>query len=725
MKASKWTSFLAATFTVLCFWSCKDWGEMDPPAGNQVYPKLELKGEYKFDEELSPETALLVAYENGQLPKIVTDEEKGKVLQLNGGYVRLTNPLYGVKIQTGASLTFWVKTTEDNLKGAIYSFTDEEDSKNLFFTPNAWLNYRSSTASFDVNNPETNVTHAISPDEWHYVAMIIRTNGYTIYINGEKQFEEIMENEGDTYAYSEFVSSLRDLPFLYLGYGSGVEPQKMWIDDLSVYRNIITAKEVTVPQISGGEDYRFPPRGTVGYYKLDNSFANSLNPSQSGELVTVEEQATPSDFENDATRGIVWHQQEGWTGNPNGWAYTRFTNPLKGQTVEDGVSVSLWINPPTLNWWDQIFVLNDGANKLWFNAIGYLGYNGAGGWFDCHNNNADNALEAGVWTFVTLNFFSDGFEVYYNGELKFTKDNNAAYGGDLTDFSNLINLFTSANDFYLGYETWWKCAPALVDDIFLTTRPLTDKEVKNLFADTKKDNGGVSTNPSYAPSLFGYYSLDNTFANGLNSDQSGELITVEEQATPSAFEEDAVRGMVWHQQEGWTGHANGWAYTRFDNPLKGKTAPEGVSVSLWINPPVLNWWDQIFVLNDGTSKLWFNAIGYLGYNGTGGWFDCHNNNAENALEVGVWTLVTINILPEGFQVYYNGALKFDLEKNAGFGGDLTDFTNIITLFTSANDFYLGYETWWKCAPALIDDIYLCASPLNEQQAAAMYSATKK
>ena len=115
----------------------------------------------------------------------------------------------------------------------------------------------------------------------------------------------------------------------------------------------------------------------------------------------------------------------------------------------------------------------------------------------------------------------------------------------------------------------------------------------------------------------------------------------------------AVRGAVWNQPAGWTGPATGWAYTRFDNPLKGTSAPDGISVSLWLNPPHLNWWDQIFVMNDGTSKFWFNAIGYLGYNGAGGWFYCHNNNADNALVPGVWTLVTINVLPDGFQVFYN------------------------------------------------------------------------
>ena len=77
MKTRKWPSLLLAVFTVLSFGACDDWGQMDPAAGNQIYPKLELKGEYKFEEELSPEEVTLSAYDGGEVPRIVTDEFKG------------------------------------------------------------------------------------------------------------------------------------------------------------------------------------------------------------------------------------------------------------------------------------------------------------------------------------------------------------------------------------------------------------------------------------------------------------------------------------------------------------------------------------------------------------------------------------------------------------------------------------------------------------------------
>ncbi|MBS6237236.1 MAG: hypothetical protein KH897_02410 [Bacteroides sp.] len=716
---------------------------MDPIPGHQVLPKLEQVANLTFDDEkLNPEEIQTFAYPDGDIPSLFTDETLGQVLQLEGGYARIFNPLNKVTVQNGVSLTFWMKQAapesveegetpeEQDLTGAIFSFENGNATQRMFFTANGWLNYTGVDGSYEDNNPASVKTGLITAGEWHYVAVAITNNGYFVYVDGLKKIEKTITD----FDCSKIVQFMASVPYIYIGYGSDSKTKEMLIDDFKIYRNTITSKEIALPKKEGNTEddiYEFPPKGTVGYYKLDNTFDNSLNPDQSGELVTVQTQSTPSAFEIDATRGTVWHQQEGWTDNANGWAYTRFDNPLKGEELSNGLSINLWINPPVLNWWDQIFVMNDGTAKFWFNAIGYLGFHTGGDpfeYFDCHNNNDTNAMKAGEWTFVSINILPDGFEVYYNGEFKFDRENNASYAGTLTDFTKISTVFANASDFFLGYESWWKAAPALIDDILLINRPLSEKEVKNLYTDTKKTNGGIVENPAYAPSLHGYYTLDNTFDNALNPDQSGELVTVQTQSTPSAFETDPVRGTVWHQQEGWTDNANGWAYTRFDNPLRGADLSNGLSITMWINPPVLNWWDQIFVMNDGTAKFWFNAIGYLGFH-TGGdpfeYFDCHNNNDTNAMEANKWTLVTINILPDGFEVYYNGELKFDRENNAGYVGTLTDFTKISTVFTNASDFFLGYESWWKAAPALVDDIYLCAAPLTAMQAKAIYNATKK
>lgn len=741
METRKWPAIGMAILT-LCMGSCQDWGQMDPPAGTQVYPKLEQVANLTFDEEtLNPDEIQAFAYPEGEIPSLVKDEKFQQVLHLSSGYIRLFNPLNKVKVQNAVSLTFWMKQAnspqiegEENLKnepdltGAIFSFENENATQRMFFTANGWLHYEGVDGTYEDNNPDNAQTGIISPGEWHYIAISIKTDGYFVYVDGLKKIEKTITD----FDYSKIVQFMASVPYIYIGYGSDTQTKEMWIDDINIYRNTITSKETKVPKKGTGggsveEEYAFPPKGTVGYYKLDTSFANSLNTNQSGELVTVESQSTPSDFEFDETRGNVWHQQEGWTEHANGWAYTQFSNPLKGVQTSEGISISMWINPPSINRWDQIFVLNDGTSKFWFNASGYLGYNGTGGWFDCQQDDETNALTVNDWTMVSINIETSGFTVYYNGEEKFSLENNAKYNSSgITDFQSVIDLFTGADKFYFGYETFWKAAPALIDDLFLISRSLTVSEIKNLYADTKKINGGVVENPGYTPSLKGYYPLDGEFTNAINTAQGGKVVTVETQATPSDFENDEVRGTVWHQQEGWADHPNGWAYLEFVNPLKGSTPAEGISISMWLNPPSLNHWDQVFVMNDGTSKFWFNPCGYLGYNGTAGWFDCQQDDETNAIPVNTWVLVTISITPTGFTVYYDGIEKFSLENNAKYNSSgITDFQGVIDLFTNSANFYLGYETFWKAAPALVDDIYICAAPMSQGHAAALYNATKK
>ena len=103
-KTRKWWLLSVA---VVLFASCSDWGQMDPPAGNQVYPKLERISAFTFNE--ANDAFQFFSYPGGNEPDLEIDEEHGSVLHLNGGYVEIDNPLNGVKVQNAVSLTFWIK----------------------------------------------------------------------------------------------------------------------------------------------------------------------------------------------------------------------------------------------------------------------------------------------------------------------------------------------------------------------------------------------------------------------------------------------------------------------------------------------------------------------------------------------------------------------------------------------------------------------------------------
>ena len=93
-KTRKWPSLIVAAFTVLSFGACTDWGQMDPPAGNQIYPKLEQVTHLSFDdEELDPTAIMTFAYPDGEVPVLAQDEALGQVLHMPGGYARIFNPL--------------------------------------------------------------------------------------------------------------------------------------------------------------------------------------------------------------------------------------------------------------------------------------------------------------------------------------------------------------------------------------------------------------------------------------------------------------------------------------------------------------------------------------------------------------------------------------------------------------------------------------------------------
>lgn len=257
MTTRKWPSFLLMAIAVLCFSSCQDWGQMDPPAGNQVYPKLEQIATYTFDEEPDPTLIQTFAHPKGELPTLEADEELGStVLHLNGGYARIFNPLNNVKVQNGVSMTFFVKQTiqtdeetgkeaDQDLEGAIISFQNSNGAQRMFMTANGWLRYEGVDGTYENNNPATTKTGMMSAGEWHYVAISVTNNGYFVYVDGMKKVEQHIAD----FDCSKIVQFMASVPHIYLGYGSDTQTKDLLIDDLKIYRNTITNKEWADPRV--------------------------------------------------------------------------------------------------------------------------------------------------------------------------------------------------------------------------------------------------------------------------------------------------------------------------------------------------------------------------------------------------------------------------------------------------------------------------------------------
>ena len=240
MKTRKWPLLLMAILTVLSMSSCQDWGEADPPAGNQKLPakpdtSAKLIAEFTFDEDFNstategetPVSGEGFAYSADQeIPEIVQDDERESgVMHANGGYLRIPNPLIGADIQTGVSFSFFVKSTKTDHTGALISFSD--GTNKLYFTANAFLSYTGTGGYLDVNDPEVSVTNAMPYGTWHYVALTFTEKGYAIYIDGTKKYDtnnHASISSGKTRAvsvgdfdYSNMIDLLSTASYINLG----------------------------------------------------------------------------------------------------------------------------------------------------------------------------------------------------------------------------------------------------------------------------------------------------------------------------------------------------------------------------------------------------------------------------------------------------------------------------------------------------------------------------
>lgn len=244
--------------------SCTDWGESDPVAGGDIFPDRQVVATFPFQYEDALSTFNDMDFTNS-LAEVVNDADLGSdVLHVDGtGYVRIANPFNNVKLQNGAGITFWVKTTDEALDRALLAFAydlDDEayaDSARFYFTRNAQLVYTKpgqlQSRDLNENDPEVYQTNLIGNESWHFVALQVSNNGYQLFVDGYKTVSATVDNPSSTsFSYKTLVKFLNDAPYIYIGKGSAEDASDIRIDDLRLIRNQMTAKDWARPNISGG-----------------------------------------------------------------------------------------------------------------------------------------------------------------------------------------------------------------------------------------------------------------------------------------------------------------------------------------------------------------------------------------------------------------------------------------------------------------------------------------
>ena len=266
MKLFKTYIAAIGMFGLMALASCADFGKTDPPAGNQKIASLETLASYDFeyDEETTPLAEFEYVTDDAEV--VYDDSLASNVLHLNGGYIKMTNPFLDASLQSGAAISFWLKSDSTEIYSALVAIggDDVQDSEatKFFFTENSWLCYNNpdilESLCLDVNNPDDITTGAYEADgSWHFIALQLLTDGYVLYVDGDKKAENTITDATETdFEYQDLLDFIVDQPYLYIGVGSDEVLTEAYFDDFIFYKDEMSSSEYD-PNVSSSSSSSF------------------------------------------------------------------------------------------------------------------------------------------------------------------------------------------------------------------------------------------------------------------------------------------------------------------------------------------------------------------------------------------------------------------------------------------------------------------------------------
>lgn len=207
------------------------------------------------------EKATLARMTNGVNPNLAEDGlMNGQVVHVQGGtqddkkagYLRMPNPLLDHPDLKGATISLWVKRTDDNWFGTLWAFTEKlpsiiANNSRLFITSNDYVGYTNQTDTFAINYPKTAKTD-IPKDKWSHVVMTISAeDGINVYVNKLKRskvFASTMGNVAADFDYSLVLKTLSTASYFNIGYGNGIATAEADYDDLIIYDRALSKDDV-------------------------------------------------------------------------------------------------------------------------------------------------------------------------------------------------------------------------------------------------------------------------------------------------------------------------------------------------------------------------------------------------------------------------------------------------------------------------------------------------
>jgi arabinan endo-1,5-alpha-L-arabinosidase len=233
--------------------------------------------------------------------------------------------------------------------------------------------------------------------------------------------------------------------------------------------------------------------GMLAHYDFDDAgLSNTIKTSEHATLKHNGSTSQPTVLEDelDIRTGNVVKVNFGANGAES---YVEINNPLYGQDLADGATISFWVRRlDDTNLWDALYGFYNPATgaRLYMTGNCYTGYNSnTGNWIDINHPTAVTpAYLAGTrWHLVTVVFARSkysGHTLYVDGVAKSSgeKISGEQDGTAITqkynfDSNQFVDHIASCEKLYLGYGSFWGSAPACYDDVMVYNRALTSTEV--------------------------------------------------------------------------------------------------------------------------------------------------------------------------------------------------------------------------------------------------------
>ncbi|MDE5883080.1 MAG: LamG domain-containing protein [Muribaculaceae bacterium] len=737
MTKEKWMSAAALAVLLTAATSCDNWGRKDPPAGNQVKPTLENVATYDFEAEegLDPTVFKGVANPGGSAPSIVADEIKGKVLRLDNGYISLTNPLNQVTLQEAASFTFWmmqpvVNVTDadgnesalpQNLNGPILTFENETGNGRLVINPNGGFSYKAADGDLVENDPAVATTGYLTQGVWHYVAIILNDEGYEWWVDGDRKVSKEITN----FDCSKIVKFVNNVPVMTIG--ASDNNGLLLLDDLKVYRNVITEKEIKRPNLGGGGTGPGGPVVGPTTTPVEPVYFNSFDAGLNGATIMGGGEIK---YVGGAYGSVFSNAMDGMRQN-----YLLLPEDALSHSADtEALTIAVWVNRGNESvsshyMWSPLFTAYGGEpnpDNTWpmlacqYRGVLQVNNEGWSDYTDDQNVNGVNGvyhdatdwLADGKWHYYTATFTPTTAKVYFDGvivnEWEIDGVNNTAAG-----------MFAHGDAFKhicLGGNQAWNWGdpdPGFwFDDLAIYNTELSAAQIKSIM--------GLKTNMIYG----------NTFSNNEGDATkmgAGEFI---ENATPGFGKifKNAVGGM-----------RENYLLLPSD-ALSGIGSTEELTVSVWLNSTDAGdyFWNPVFTAfaespgGNGCPMFALQYRGVLSVNCNGpdnagdNWCDYAPEQSDTGevilyhgdldwLKDQKWHLYTAVVTPTTAKIYFDGEIANAWTLDGESRGQQCDLKTVATLSCICLG---GNQAWGWGDPDPgfgFDDIFIFNKALSQDE----------